>query len=107
MQFGVTSAPGRSLGRYLEPALWVLIALDSRPLGLTALLDAVRSLDGPIGPGTLMAAVSRLEELELVELARQDSRLRVYRLTILGRVASGSTRILLGATMKTDDRGTA
>lgn len=90
------AAPSRSLGRYLEPALWVLIALDADPLGLTDMLDAVRSLDGPIGHGTLIAALSRLEALRLVEIAPIDSRGPVYRLTILGRVAGRSASILKG-----------
>ena len=90
------AAPSRTLGRYVEPALWVLIALDGGPLGLTALLDATRSLDGPIGPGTLLSALSRLERLRLVDSTVRDSRQRVYRLTILGRVARGSASILKG-----------
>ena len=55
------------LGRHLEPALWVLIALDGGSLGLRSIFDAVRSLDGPIGHGTLVGALSRLERLRLVE----------------------------------------
>jgi DNA-binding PadR family transcriptional regulator len=90
------AAPSRSLGRFVEPALWVLIALDEGPLGLIGLLDATRSLDGPIGPGTLLAALSRLEMLQLVDSDVLSGRGRVYRLTILGRVASGSAAILKG-----------
>ena len=90
------AAPSRTLGRYLEPALWVLIALDADPLGMTEMLDAVRSLDGPIGHGTLVGALSRLESLQLVESAPTDSRWPVYRLTILGRVAGRSASILKG-----------
>jgi DNA-binding PadR family transcriptional regulator len=89
-------APSRTLGRYVEPALWVLIALDQGPVGLTGLLDAVRSLDGPIGPGTLIAALSRLEALRLVDSRVIPGRGRVYRLTILGRVAKSSASILKG-----------
>jgi DNA-binding PadR family transcriptional regulator len=90
------AAPSRTLGRYVEPALWVLIALDGGPLGLIALLDTTRSLDGPIGPGTLVAALSRLETLRLVDSDVMPGRGRVYRLTILGRVARGSATILKG-----------
>ena len=90
------AAPSRTLGRYVEPALWVLIALDGGPLGLIALLDATRSLDGPIGPSTLIGALSRLETLRLVDWDVIAGRGRVYRLTILGRVASGSATILKG-----------
>lgn len=90
-------APGRSLGRYLEPALWILIALDEHPLNLTEMLDAVRALDGPIGHGSLLGALSKLERLRLVESTSTDSRLPMYRLTTLGRVAAGSTSILKGS----------
>lgn len=90
------AAPGRTLGRYLEPALWVLIALDADPLGLPGMLDAVRSLDGPMGHGTLLAALSRLERLQLVELDGDDTRRPMYRLTTLGRVAAASASMLKG-----------
>jgi Transcriptional regulator PadR-like family. len=90
------AAPSRTLGRYLEPALWVLIALDADPLGLSGVFDAVRSLDGPIGHGTLVAALSRLERLALVESTETDTRRPMYRLTTLGRVAAGSASILEG-----------
>ena len=88
--------PSRSLGRYTEPALWVLIALDRDPLGLTGMLDAVRALDGPIGHGTLLGALSRLERLRLVESTENVGRPTVYRLTILGRTAGRSASILKG-----------
>jgi len=92
----MTVAPNRSLGRFTEPALWVLIALDGDPLGLTGMLDAVRALDGPIGHGTLVGALSRLERLKLVESTRNVGRRPVYRLTILGRAAGRSASILEG-----------
>ncbi len=90
------AAPSRTLGRYLEPALWVLIALGRDPLGLPGMLDAVRSLDGPMGHGTLIGAVSRLERLALVESVETNTRRPMYRLTTLGRMAAGSALILKG-----------
>jgi DNA-binding PadR family transcriptional regulator len=92
----MTLAPSRSLGRYTEPALWVLIALDGDPLDLPGLLDAVRSLDGPMGHGTLVGALSRLDRLRLVESTLSDSRPTMYRLTTLGRVAGGAASIFKG-----------
>ena len=89
-------APGRNLGRYLEPALWVLIALDGGPLGLPELLDGVRRLDGPIGHGSLLAGLVRLERLQLVDSAFTSDGSRVYRLTILGRSAGRSAAVLKG-----------
>src|SRR5438093_893295 len=56
----------------------------------------IASLDGPIGPGTLVAALSRLETLRLVDSDVIPGRSRVYRLTILGRVARGSASIVKG-----------
>ena len=88
--------PSATLGRYLEPALWVLIALDEDPLGLTAMFDAVRSLDWRIGHGTLVGALSRLEHLRLVESISTEDRPPMYRLTTLGRVAASSASILKG-----------
>lgn len=92
----VLASPDRQLGRYLEPALWVLIALDGGPLGLSGLLDAVRSLDGPMGHGTLLGAVSRLERLGLADSMVTDGESRVYRLTILGRAGADAAAVLRG-----------
>ena len=72
-----------SLGRFREPARWVLVALDGHPLDLTALFDAVRRLDGPVGPGTLLGAVARLERLGLVESTVDSGRPTMYRLAIV------------------------
>ena len=94
----ISRTPRAVLGRYVEAALWVLIALDGGPLGLTALLDRVRALDGPIGPGTLIATLARLERLRLVESGAHDTRRPMYRLTILGSVAHRSAAALRGRT---------
>jgi DNA-binding PadR family transcriptional regulator len=90
------AAPGRTLGRYREPALRVLIALDGGPLGLPELLDCVRGLDGPIGHGSLLGGLARLERLQLVERGFTADGSRVYRLTILGRAAGRSAALLKG-----------
>jgi DNA-binding PadR family transcriptional regulator len=72
---------GRWFGRFAEPARLVLVALRGGPRSVTPLFDEVRLLDGPVGPGTLYAAIARLERLELIEpLANGDGR-RAYRLT--------------------------
>jgi DNA-binding PadR family transcriptional regulator len=86
----------RTLGRYVEPALWVLIALDDGARPMTAMFDAVRTLDGPIGHGTLIAAVSRLERLDLVESTVLGAGRRAYRLTRLGAVAAGGAATMKG-----------
>jgi hypothetical protein len=46
------------------------------------LYDEVRRLDGPIGPGSLFAAIARLERVRLIEPATNgDGAAAAYRLT--------------------------
>ena len=71
----------RRFGRFAEPARLVLAVLRDGPRGVVRLFDDVRSLDGPIGPGTLYAAIARLEGLGLIEPALGDDGRRAYRLT--------------------------
>ena len=71
----------RGFGRFAEPARLVLVALRDGPRGVVRLFDDVRSLDGPIGPGTLYAAIARLEHLGMIEPATEDDGRRAYRLT--------------------------
>ena len=54
-------------GRFAEPARLVLAALRDGPRHHARLFDDVRALDGPVGPGTLYAAVARLERMRLIE----------------------------------------
>ena len=54
-------------GRYGETAMWVVVALFEGPRTAVGLLDAVRDLDGRIGPGRLLGAVARLERLQVIE----------------------------------------
>ncbi len=76
--------------------MWVLIALQQGPRHVARLLDDVRSLDGPIGHGTLFAAVARLERLTLIEATANNHARRAYRLTHLGLTAAGSVAALQG-----------
>jgi DNA-binding PadR family transcriptional regulator len=76
-----------SLGRFAEPALWILVALRRGPAGAAALLAAVRSLDGPVGPATLLGALARLERRALVEHV-PEARQPMYRLTNYWREAA-------------------
>ena len=87
-------ASRRELGRYAEPAMWVLTVLQGGPRHLPRLLDDVRAIDGPIGHGTLLAAVARLERLALVEPSVAEGDRRAYRLTALGAAASMSVAAL-------------
>ena len=51
--------------------MWVLTVLQAGPRHLARLLDDVRAIDGPIGHGTLFAALARLERLALIESSRR------------------------------------
>jgi DNA-binding PadR family transcriptional regulator len=68
------------MGRFAEPALWVLVALRGGPAGAAGLLAAVRALDGAVGPATLLGAIARLERRSLVERLADGDR-PMYRLT--------------------------
>lgn len=74
--------------------MWTMLALSDGPQPLTGVFDRARSLDGPIGHGTLLAALVRLERLGLVARATADDRRPAYLLTTLGRAAIGTTRAL-------------
>ncbi|MFL5727443.1 MAG: hypothetical protein ACJ76W_02280 [Chloroflexota bacterium] len=76
------------LGSYGETAMWIVVALFEGPRTAVGLLDAVRDLDGRIGPGRLLGAVARLERLELIE--RADGAYRLGR-GVLSRRSQTST----------------
>jgi hypothetical protein len=67
------------MGRFAEPARWILVALDAGPRTLVGLLDDVRRLDGRVGHGTLVGAVARLERRGLIRMMRDSSRPPLYR----------------------------
>jgi DNA-binding HxlR family transcriptional regulator len=75
------------MGRYAEPAMWILVALGRGPTGTPALFHAVRALDGPVGPATMLGALARLERSDLVERVVGAGR-PMYRLTSYARGAS-------------------
>ena len=71
----------RAFGRFAEPARLVLAALRGGPRSVAPLLDEVRSLDGRVGPGTLYAAIARLERCGLIAPVTNGDGRRAYRLT--------------------------
>jgi DNA-binding PadR family transcriptional regulator len=72
-------------GRFAEPALLILVSLSAGPRHGYALMQDIETATGrPMGPGTLYAALSRLEERGLVEALAPVERRRPYRLTGLG-----------------------
>jgi DNA-binding PadR family transcriptional regulator len=74
-------------GRFAEPALLILVSLASGPKHGYAIMEDIDALCGTkIGPGTLYAALPRLEHLGLIESLPAADRRRPYRLT-----ASGAT----------------
>jgi DNA-binding PadR family transcriptional regulator len=72
-------------GRFAEPALLILVSLSDGPKhGYAIMLDAEGATGKPLGPGTLYAALARLEERGLIEALAPVDRRRPYRLTAVG-----------------------
>jgi DNA-binding PadR family transcriptional regulator len=92
---GLTASSRGNLGRFIQPALWILVALDGGPRTAVGLFDGVRSLDGPIGHGTLLGALTRLESLGLVTTLPADRGRAAYRLSGVGSAAAGAASDLL------------
>jgi DNA-binding PadR family transcriptional regulator len=73
------------LGRFAEPSIAILISLSDGPKhGYAIMADAEATIDQPLGPGTLYAALGRLERRGLIEALPAEDRRRPYRLTGLG-----------------------
>lgn len=73
------------LGRFAEPSLLILVSLGAGPKHGYAIMADVEELSGtPLGPGTLYAALGRLERRGLIEALPSQDRRRPYRLTALG-----------------------
>ena len=76
----------RSLGRFSEPALHILIALADGPKHGYAMTQEIEALTGSRpGPGTLYGAIARLEERGWIEPLPSKDRRRPYKLTSAGR----------------------
>ena len=75
----------RELGRFAEPSLYILVALSDGPKhGYAIMTDVEAGYGRPMGPGTLYAALARLEERGLIEALEPVDRRRPYRLTAVG-----------------------
>ena len=73
------------LGRFAEPALLILVSLSDGPKhGYAMMTDIEESTGRPMGPGTLYAALARLEERGLIEPLPPVERRRPYQLTGVG-----------------------
>jgi DNA-binding PadR family transcriptional regulator len=84
--------PGRaddslsSLGRFSEPALYILISLAEGPKHGYAMTQDIDSISGnKPGAGTLYGALARLEARRWIEPLPPEDRRRPYRLTAAGR----------------------
>jgi len=76
----------RSLGRSSEAGFNILVALAEGPKhGYAMMLDIEHMTGSRPGPGTLYAAISRLERRRWIEPVASDDRRRPYRLTPAGR----------------------
>jgi DNA-binding PadR family transcriptional regulator len=79
----VTPLP--ELGRFAEPALLILVSLSDGPKhGYAIMADVEQGTGRPMGPGTLYAALARLEERGFIEALPPVDRRRPYRLKALG-----------------------
>jgi DNA-binding PadR family transcriptional regulator len=76
------------LGRFAEPALLILVALaDGAKHGYAIMTEVERIGGTSMGPGTLYAALGRLERRGLIEPLPAEDRRRPYRLTGVGATA--------------------
>lgn len=74
-----------SLGRYSGPATLILASLAGGPKhGYALMLDIEDFAAVTLRPGTLYGALSRLENLGLIESLEGDGRRRPYRMTVSG-----------------------
>lgn len=73
------------MGRFLEPALLILVGLAEGPKHGYALMESARAEGVRLGPGTLYAALARLEGEGWIAPVPSRDRRRPYRLTAEGR----------------------
>ena len=72
-------------GRFAEPSLLILVSLSDQPRHGYAIMTDVEGLSGtPLGPGTLYAALARLEARGMIEALPTEDRRRPYRITAAG-----------------------
>jgi DNA-binding PadR family transcriptional regulator len=75
-----------ALGRFSEPALYILISLADGPKHGYAITQDIETVSGQkLGPGTLYGAIARLEARKWIEPLPAEDRRRPYRLTGAGQ----------------------
>ncbi len=78
------------LGRYSDPALFILVSLAGGEKHGYAMMEDIEATCGVrLGPGTLYGALSRLERRGLVEPLVSEERRKPYRITAAGASALG------------------
>ena len=69
-----------ALGRFSEPALYILISLADGPKHGYAMTQDIEAVAGhKLGPGTLYGAIARLEARKWIEPLPAEERRRPYR----------------------------
>lgn len=97
----MTNALGE-LGRFAEPAMYILVSLSDGPKHGYAIMTDVEAFSGaPMGPGTLYGALARLERRGLIEALAPEERRRPYRLTALGATTLQAQLLQLDSFVRT------
>jgi DNA-binding PadR family transcriptional regulator len=80
--------PIGDLGGYTDASVHIMVALSDGPRhGYAIMAEVERETGRPMRPGTLYAALSRLERRGLVEAMPAEDRRHPYRLTTMGTQA--------------------
>ena len=98
------------VGRWAEPGLLILASLaDGAKHGYAITTDIAEEIGVALGPGTLYAALTRLENGGLIEGLPADGRRRPYRLTPAGaaELSAQATRMQRLAALSLTRLGTA
>jgi len=90
------------LGRFAEPAMYILVSLSDGPKHGYAIMTDVEAFSGAaMGPGTLYGALARLERRGLIEALEPEDRRRPYRLTALGATTLQAQLMQLNSFVRT------
>ena len=74
------------LGRFSEPALYILISLADGPKHGYAMTQDIEQMSGQrLGPGTVYGAITRVESRGWIEPLPAEDRRRPYKLTDQGQ----------------------
>ncbi len=81
----VAKDPVGDLGGLAEASVHILVVLSAGPAhGYAIMTEVERDTGRALGPGTLYAALARLEQRGLIEALPAEDRRQPYRLTGLG-----------------------